>query len=80
MCYLNNTMGNIRKIFEIEVQSGPKFVDPPTEHKINVKLHHGQNFDCKVTGHPEPTVKWIFVSFIFAFLLFEYDGRMFMNQ
>lgn len=67
MCYLNNTMGSITKMFEIDVQSSPQFVDSDTEKKVSVKLHHGQIFDCKVTGNPKPTVKWIFVSFMLIF-------------
>lgn len=62
MCYLNNTMGNIQKVFEIDVQTPPMFMDAKSEQKISLKLHHGQNFECKVSGNPEPSVKWIFVS------------------
>jgi hypothetical protein len=69
MCYLNNTMGNIQKVFEIDVQMTPKFIESQTEEKISVKLHHGQNLECKVTGNPEPDVKWIFVSV--EFVVFE---------
>lgn len=58
-------MGNIQKVFEIDVQMPPKFIGSQiTEAKVNVKLHHGQNLECKVSGNPEPDVKWIFVSFL----------------
>lgn len=68
MCYLNNTIGNIRKIFNVVVQFSPEFVDDQkTEHHHAVKLHHGVNLYCKSEGNPEPSIKWIFVSFFYSF-------------
>lgn len=64
MCYINNTVGNIHKLFNVVVQSAPKFTDDDkVEHSHSVKLHHGVNLNCKVDGNPDPQVKWFFVSF-----------------
>jgi hemicentin len=63
MCYLNNTIGNIHKLFNVVVQYPPTFVgSETTESHEAVKLHHGINLNCKVDGKPEPKVSWIFVS------------------
>lgn len=62
MCFINNTVGNIHKIFNVVVQSEPKFINGESnEQNVAVKLHHGINLNCKVDGNPEPTMKWIFV-------------------
>jgi hypothetical protein len=65
MCYLNNTIGNIHKLFNVVVQYPPNFIVDSMEKTENqaVKLHHGLNLNCKVDGNPEPKVSWIFVSF-----------------
>lgn len=63
MCYINNTIGNVHKIFNVVVQFEPKFTDgEKLEQNVAVKLHHGVNLNCKVEGNPEPLIKWIFVS------------------
>jgi hypothetical protein len=63
MCYVNNTVGNVQRIFQILVQFAPEFVDDKrTEHRHSVKLHHGLNLDCRADANPEPTIKWTFVS------------------
>ena len=73
MCYVNNTIGNIHKIFNIIVQSEPKFTDQEnSEQNIAVKMHHGVNLNCKVNGTPEPIVKWNFVSQNIFFFLQSY--------
>lgn len=62
MCYLNNTVGNIYKLFNVVVQHQPIFIgDDKTESHQAVKLHHGLNLNCKVDGNPEPKISWIFV-------------------
>jgi hypothetical protein len=64
MCYINNTVGSIHKRFHVIVQYAPIFDgDKSLEQKLSVKFHHGVNLECKVDGSPDPTVKWIFVSF-----------------
>lgn len=63
MCFINNTVGNIHKLFNVVVISAPKFIDDDkVEHSHSVKLHHGVNLNCKVDGNPDPQVKWMFVS------------------
>lgn len=61
MCYLNNTVGNVHKMFQLIVQHAPKFDDDKLELHQSVKLHHGVNLNCKVDGHPDPKIKWIYV-------------------
>lgn len=62
MCYLNNTVGNIHKLFNVVVQYPPKFIEgSKTENHQSIKLHHGLNLDCKLDGNPEPNISWIFV-------------------
>ncbi|CRK98212.1 CLUMA_CG011575, isoform A, partial [Clunio marinus] len=61
MCYINNTVGNVHKIFQIDVQYAPKLVgDERTEVKHSIKLHHGVNLLCNVEGNPEPQIQWMF--------------------
>lgn len=68
MCYVNNTIGNIQKIFHVVVQYSPKFIEnDKVEQHYSTKMHHGINLNCKVSGSPEPKVKWIFVSLIYLF-------------
>lgn len=63
MCYLNNTVGNIHKIFNVIVQFAPSFIDnEKPESQNTVKLHHGINLNCKVDGNPEPAIIWLSVS------------------
>lgn len=63
MCYVNNSMGSVRKIFHVVVEYAPHFIDNEKhEQQHSVKMHHGVNFHCRVDGSPEPQVKWIFVS------------------
>lgn len=65
MCYLNNTVGNIHKMFNVAVQFPPSFIgDQKVEHNSAVKLHHGVNLNCKADGNPEPKIRWTFVSFL----------------
>lgn len=81
MCFLNNTVGNVNRIFNVIVQFAPVFVDDTKpEHHQAVKLHHGVNFNCRVDGLPEPEIKWIFVSFFVRFIGFYYNDFAFLRM
>lgn len=69
MCYLNNTVGNIHKLFNVAVHFQPKFVgDEKTEHHQAVKLHHGLNLNCQTDANPEPKISWIFVIIFYSLI------------
>jgi hypothetical protein len=65
MCHANNTVGSVQKLFFINVQYAPEFIDAQDrkEEHVTVKLHHSVNFECKVKSSPESTIRWSHVSY-----------------
>lgn len=66
MCFANNTVGVLKKLFHVQVQYSPVLLNS-TEVKMIGELHQGVNLECKVDAVPEPVVSWYLVGALFIF-------------
>ncbi|CAH2055787.1 unnamed protein product, partial [Iphiclides podalirius] len=61
-CEANNKLGSERKTVQIIVYVPPQ-IKPPPETTLEEKVGSSLTLRCDATGHPKPTVKWLFLTY-----------------